>query len=363
MRQLLSRVSEDYLLLALLLALPLLFVLSPLRLTELPGLVDWSTLAALAGLMILSRGLEDSGALLAVGRFLLRRLGNQRYLAISLVCFAAVLSMVLTNDVALFIVVPLTLGLRSSVELKLGRLIIFEALAVNAGSALSPIGNPQNLFLWQVSGVSFWEFVLAMLPLAVALMLVVLLAVALAFPSRRLRMEAVAATAIRKPLFYSSLLCYLPFLLLAEQGLAAVAAGMAALIYLVFFPRVLAGIDWLLLLVFGLMFVDLGLLAGLPVLAGIGSGAEALPGGMFTAGLLLSQLMSNVPAAIFLENFTQEWRTLAWGVSVGGFGLAIGSLANLIALRLSRVPGLYREFHFWSLPMLLLSVVLGLWLL
>lgn len=363
MRQMLHRISEDYLLLALLLALPPLFALSPLSLSELPDLVDWPTLAALMGLMILSRGLEDSGGLLALGRLLLSRLGNQRHLALALVIFAALLSMVLTNDVALFIVVPLTLSLRSVTNFKLGRLIIFEALAVNAGSALSPIGNPQNLFLWQVSGAGFSDFARAMLPLAAALMAVLVLAVVLAFPGRRLQVEqAVSRTSIRKPLLLCSLLCYPPFLLMAELGLAPVAAALAGVVYLIFFRRVLTGIDWLLLLVFALMFIDLGLLAGLPLLAGMPAQVEDSPGRILAAGLLLSQVISNVPAAIFLENFTADWRALAWGVNVGGFGLAIGSLANLIALRLSRISGLHREFHLWSVPMLLLSAALGLWL-
>lgn len=364
MRQLLNRISEDYLLLALLLALPLLFALSPARLGELPLLVDWSTLAALTGLMILSRGLEDSGSLQVLGRFLLSRLGSQRQLAVVLVLFSAAISTVLTNDVALFIVVPLTLGLRSVANLETGRLIIFEALAVNAGSALSPIGNPQNLFLWQSSGVGFVEFTLAMLPLAVGLMLLVLLAVLPGFPAGNLQLEPEKEAApIRKPLFWCSLLCYPVFLVLTEQGWAPVAAVALLMLYLVLFRRVLMGIDWLLLLVFGLMFIDLGLLAQLPLLVHLTGYLEQLPGGIYSAGLLLSQLTSNVPAAILLENFTEDWRALAWGVSVGGFGLAIGSLANLIALRLSRMPGLFREFHFWSLPMLILSAALGFWLL
>ncbi|MCH8167003.1 MAG: cell division protein ZapA [Proteobacteria bacterium] len=79
------------------------------------------------------------------------------------------------------------------------------------------------------------------------------------------------------------------------------------------------------------------------------------PGGMMTTGALLSQVISNVPAAILLEGFTDDWRTLAWGVSVGGFGLAIGSMANIIALRLAREKGLWRDFHCWSLPMLFVS--------
>lgn len=76
----------------------------------------------------------------------------------------------------------------------------------------------------------------------------------------------------------------------------------------------------------------------------------------------LSQFISNVPATIFPDAFTDDWRTLAWAVSVGGFDTAIGSPANLIALRLSRQPHLWREFHFWSVPVPVVAFGLAYWL-
>lgn len=101
------------------------------------------------------------------------------------------------------------------------------------------------------------------------------------------------------------------------------------------------------------MFINMNLLATLPAVGELADALLQFPGEVFTAAVLTSQLMSNVPAAMFLESFTDDWRGLAWGVSVGGFGLAIGSLANLIALRLARQRGLWREFHYWSVPALL----------
>jgi Na+/H+ antiporter NhaD/arsenite permease-like protein len=168
LQRLLSRLAEDALLLVLLLALLPLWWWSGEHWRALPSLVDWRTVAALAGLMVLSRALEDSGYLTALGQRLMDRARGERRLALLLVWLSAALAAVITNDVALFIVVPLTLSLRSVAELPVGRLIIFEALAVNAGSALSPMGNPQNLFLWQSRSLGFVEFLLAMLPLAAA---------------------------------------------------------------------------------------------------------------------------------------------------------------------------------------------------
>lgn len=180
----LSRLTEDYLLLALVVGLvPLLWAVSP-SLSELAGLVHWQTLAALTGFLVLSRGLEDSGALARCGVWLMGRFRTERSLALALVVFSWLLAAVVTNDVALFIVVPLTVALAAVVPVPLGRLVIFQALAVNVGSALTPIGNPQNLFLWQTRGIGFGEFMAAMLPLVGLLTLVLLLATVLAFPAR-----------------------------------------------------------------------------------------------------------------------------------------------------------------------------------
>jgi Na+/H+ antiporter NhaD/arsenite permease-like protein len=100
-----------------------------------------------------------------------------------------------------------------------------------------------------------------------------------------------------------------------------------------------------------------------PAVAAFASNLAGMPEGPFTAAVLASRPMSNVPAAIFLEPFTDDWRRLAWGTSVGGFGFALGSLANLIALRLARMPGMRTEFHRWSVPVLACAYAAGLALL
>lgn len=358
--RLIRRMGEEWLLLLLLALLPVLLWLVPTRPTDIAALVDWKTIGALAGLMVLSRGLELSGVMDRAGRAVLRGLRTQRGLAAVLLLFAAVLSAIVTNDVALFVTVPLTLALSRLTRLPLGRLVILQALAVNAGSAISPVGNPQNLFLWQASGVGFAEFVWAMLPLGAAMLTILLALVPLAIGRQALALtEPAAPMPLRRALVAVSLAAYPLFLLLVNAGLAVPAAGAVIALFAAAFRKVLRGVDWPLLLVFVLMFVDLGLLGRLPAIGAAMPGAVDLPGGVFALAALLSQAMSNVPAAIFLAPFTEDWRALAWGVSVGGFGLAIGSLANLIALRLVREPGLWREFHLWSLPMFALSLAIG----
>nr|WP_275299074.1 SLC13 family permease [Halomonas kenyensis] len=356
-----QRLREDRLLQVLLVALPLLLLVMPEQAGNLHRMVHWETLAALAGLMVLSRGLEDSGALTRAGRHLVAFASSERSLAAVLVLLAAALSAVVTNDVALFIVVPLTLGLRLVATLPVGRLIVFEALAVNAGSAASPIGNPQNLFLWQQAEVGFLAFLGAMAPLSIALLALLLATIPLAFPAHAIRLVPAGSTPpLKSGLAGLSLALYLPLLLLIDAGQALPAALAIVGLYLVLHRRVVRYVDWLLLLLFVLMFMVLGLAASLDPVVTLVDYLMTWPGGILTAGTLLSQGISNVPAAILLEGFTDDWRTLAWGVNVGGFGLAIGSMANIIALRLAREPGLWRDFHRWSLPLLLVSWVIAL---
>lgn len=351
---------QEWLLLILLALLPLLLWLVPVPPRTILAFVDWKTIGALAGLLVLSRGLEASGLIDRAGRTVLRGLRTERGLATALVVFAAALAAVVTNDVALFVTVPLTLALSRLTVLPVGRLVILQALAVNAGSTVSPVGNPQNLFLWQVSGASFGEFVLVMLPLAAVMLALLLALVPLAIGAHRLgRTELTTPVPPRRPLMAASLAAYPLFLLAVNAGLAVPAAGTVIVLYAAAFRAVLRQVDWPLLLVFVLMFVDLGLLGKVPVLAAAVPHALGLPGGVFSVAAVLSQGMSNVPAAIFLAPFTDDWQALAWGVSVGGFGMAVGSLANLIALRLVREPGLWREFHLWSLPMFALSFGAG----
>ncbi|MEJ7687111.1 MAG: hypothetical protein WKG52_09045 [Variovorax sp.] len=116
----------------------------------------------------------------------------------------------------------------------------------------------------------------------------------------------------------------------------------------------LLGVDWALLAIIALMFIDLRQLAELPAVAQllgnlpIGEGWRA-----YLAAIVTSQFISNVPATILLDRYVHDLPALAAGVSVGGFGLVLGSLANLIALRLARVPDGMREFHRIGVPFLL----------
>lgn len=346
--------KQDIFFWLLLLVCGVLTLAAPQRIAEYPALVDWHTIAALAGLLILTKAVESSGMLQLLGVRLVDAVSSERVLALSLVGASAALSTLLTNDVALFVIVPLTVGLRQVAKLPVTRLIIFEALAVNAGSALTPIGNPQNLFLWHQSGLSFGAFVWQMAPMVALLMGLLLVATWLAFPAHEIHLHAeTGEVELHKRLLLPALVLYIPFLALTDLGYPLAALAGLIVLYLIGARYVLARVDWGLLLVFVLMFIDLRLLAQLgAVRHALDALALSNPMHLYWAGIGVSQIISNVPAAILLAEYSHDWPVIAFAVSVGGFGTLVGSLASLIALRMAGDRRAWVVFHAYSMPFL-----------
>ncbi|SMG02602.1 Anion permease ArsB/NhaD-like [Burkholderia singularis] len=354
-------IAREPVLLILIAAVIVLQFVHPQSANMLARLVDWQTVATLAGLLMLTKALELSGVLMWIAHRIVHRVRSERGLAALLVVFAAVLSSWLTNDVALFVVIPLVMSLRELTPLPFKRLVIHIALAVNAGSVATPLGNPQNLFLWQLSGVSFGRFVIELGPLAAALMVLLLVLTACSFKRRALDLSKDRAVSlVNRPLAFAAAIAFAGFVSLADSH-HALAGLIAVAVMLLFVCRdAVFKIDWLLLMIFVLMFIVLRGAAALPAVhRTIESIGLDSPLRVYAAGALLSQGISNVPAAIVLSEFTHDWRALAFGVSVGGFGIAIGSLANLIAVRLSRAPRMWLPFHLVSIPFGLVSAALG----
>ncbi|AOP42855.1 SLC13 family permease [Edwardsiella piscicida] len=359
-RRLTSLLRDPLLLLPLLLAIALL-PFTPLPLSSLPAAIDWRTIITLTGLLLLSKGVESSGYLDWLGRRIIARLHSERAIALLLVVASLLLAAVLTNDVALFIVVPLTLALKKLANMAVTRLIVLEALAVNVGSLLTPIGNPQNILIWGHSGWGFWLFIAQMLPLAATLSALLLLLTCLSTPRRRLILpNAAAPPDRRRRQLWSCLALYPLFIAAIDAGYPASGLLLLAAVLLYLAPATLRRIDWPLLAVFIIMFIDVRLLISLPQLEGLSQQATQMQGtSLYLAAIALSQLISNVPATILLLGVQPPSLPLAYGVNIGGFGVALGSMANLIALRMAGGRRIWGLFHLYSLPALLLATLIG----
>ncbi len=287
---------------------------------ELPtySIDEFEVLFILYMLFIAVKGLQLSGAIGKISR----KISVGRFTALKLTALTFFLSMIITNDIALLVIVPLTL--MADVERK-DILIILEALAANAGSALTPIGNPQNLFIYWSYGINPIDFISTIFPFSAFFFLSLAATALFVFDNRR-RAKKSERFSVDKFAYVYSFSLLLVFLTVLH--ILPVAFASLVFVFAFFFDRRSLKVDYALLLTFFFFF---GLAENLKlVLAAEVARSEHI----FLFSALVSQIISNVPAALLFAKFTDNWQALLWGVNAGGFGSLFGSLANLIAYKL-----------------------------
>ncbi|MHA6204429.1 SLC13 family permease [Dyella soli] len=364
LRPWISRLRQERLLLCFALLAVVLAVADPRPLADHQRWLQLPTLAGLLGLLVCIQGIRDSGLVQHAAAALIARAHSVRGLALMLVGTTALLSMVLTNDVSLFLIVPLTLAIGAISNLPVMRMVVLEALAVNAGSTLSPIGNPQNLLLWQYDHLPFLRFVHAMLPAFATMFLMVAALTLLWMPKGRVHVHAedVDGHPVSIAQAGLSMLALLSMVMMMERGHAVLGATLLLVPFALLERGTLARVDWLLLATFAAIFLGLGHFAELAMVQHALDGPDLdHPLTLYVSGIAASQVISNVPATVLLLGHAPHAMALAVAVNVGGFGLAIGSLANLIALRLAKQPHGARLFHLVSIPFLLVCAPLVYW--
>jgi len=340
--------------------LVVLVVSRPSSVLEFPEYIDWRTIASLAGLILISKGFQLSGYFDWFARRSLTRISSERNLALGLVGTAAFLSTFLTNDVGLILVVPLTMSYSKYLKNDLGKVIIFEAIGANVGSSVSPIGNPQNIFIYRFMDVPFHKFFLKMLPVGVIMggILVSFIYFSTSSTEMEFRTRLENGGTDRR-LFLVSFLSLILFIVTMELNLETFSVFPLMILFLIIERKVIFESNWMLLLLFIVFFLDSSMLSREEWVKNLFDSTHSLSAGkIYSLSILVSQVMSNVPAAILISHFTDRWVPLAIGVNVGGNGLVIASLANIIAIRLSRRRDLLVKFHFYSIPFMAISFLL-----
>jgi Na+/H+ antiporter NhaD/arsenite permease-like protein len=356
-----KRLAQERLLLCFALLALVLALADPRPLTDYQRWLQLPTLAGLLGLLICTQGIRDSGLVQRIAASLVERTHSLRGLGLLLVSSTALLSMVLTNDVSLFLLVPLTLAIGRISNLPVMRMVVLEALAVNAGSTLSPIGNPQNLLLWQYDHLPFLQFTRAMLPAFATMFAMVAALTWIWMPRGRVQLHAedVDGHPVSIAQAVLSVLALTSMVLMMEHGHAVLGALLLLVPFALLERATLARVDWLLLATFAAIFLGLGHFAELTLVQHALDGLNLdNPLTLYVSGILASQVISNVPATVLLLHHAPDATALAVAVNVGGFGVAIGSLANVIALRLAKQPGGARLLHIVSIPFLLVCAPL-----
>ena len=334
---------------------------------------DYRTLALLFCLMIVVAGFQSLGVFALLGRTLLRMARSVRRLSLMMVALCFFCSMVITNDVTLITFVPFTMLVFRMIDRpeRLVRLVVLETVAANLGSMATPIGNPQNLYLYGKSGMSIGGFVLLMLPYTLVSLLLLLAWAALVCrkTSAALSVDELVSSSASQGnqkiiLLYLVLfaVCLLSVIRVLPYGIAFAAVLVCALFA---DPHTLRAVDYSLLLTFVAFFIFIGNLGRIPAFSGWLQ--EFLTGREVLVAVLASQVTSNVSAALLLSGFTAETQALIIGTNLGGLGTLIASMASLISYRqiARELPqGKKQYFGLFTLSNLIfLALLLGVWFL
>lgn len=299
------------------------------------GYLDLRVLCLLLSLMLVVAGLQKVGMFgIAIER-LLKLVHSTRTLAAVLVGVCFFSSMLITNDVALITFVPLgimTLTRAQKQELLIP-IIVLQTVAANLGSMLTPLGNPQNLYLYSLSNMTTRQFLEVMaVPWAISLLILAAMVLLIkSEPVNALTDASVETAGAKKalPWIILFLVCLLAVLRIIPYSLALVSVITGVII---FDRPILFRADYSLLLTFAFLFVFIGNIKNVPAISAALS--AFVDGRELSIGILLSQVISNVPAAMLLSNFTSNYSMLLIGVNVGGLGTLIASMASLISYKL-----------------------------
>lgn len=373
--------KEAVLSVAVFLAIISMFIVKPDK--QYLEYIDFRTLAILFCLMCVMAGFQALGVFKKIATGLIDRTRTLRSVMIILVLLCFFFAMVITNDVALITFVPFTFttfNLMEGGKAKnlIAPTIVLETIAANLGSMLTPIGNPQNLYLYSIANMGFADFILLMLPYTI-----VSLGLILAFVVFFYRKEVpntiskedetvLKETTGSKPVvsqgvfsvtltelfeksnnkYHSMLIMYIMLFLVALMTVArALPYPVMFFITLVLVAlsdrKVLMKVDYSLLFTFVGFFIFIGNMGRIPsvseFLRNIVTGNETL------VGILSSQVISNVPAALLLSGFTENYADLIVGVNLGGLGTLIASMASLISFKMVAKDSDTKTGHYFKL--------------
>lgn len=320
------------------LALLSMFFVKPDR-----GYVDYldaRVLALLFCLMTVMEGFKKTGLFEQMANRLLKKVKTFRQLMIVLVGLCFFSSMWITNDVALLTFVPFTiLVLRmAQMERRMIAVVTMETIAANLGSMATPVGNPQNLYLYSVSGMSLGEFIKVMGPLSVLSLFLILMGCLLQ-KNQELQITVVPQGKKEPKIEENLLLCALFVVsllavlrILSWQMLLGITILACLLLYATGKEEFLPGkVDYGLLFTFVAFFIFIGNMGRIGWVKELLE--KALGGNELLLGFAGSQVISNVPAAILLSGFAKNYAALLQGVNIGGLGTLIASLASLISYK------------------------------
>lgn len=327
--------------------------------------IDLRTIGLLFSLMVIMAGLTRLGVFAAACRQLLAVARSPRRLSLALSLLAFFSSMLITNDVALVTFVPLALlALRPLGSERLTCFtVVMMTVAANLGSMFTPVGNPQNLYLYSSSHMSLADFLFLMLPYTLGALVLLVVAVCV-FGRSSSGAIAPDDASCQTALVHVEPKRIVPWAVVFACALLSVARVLpyqatviAALVVGLAVDRgAIVHVDYALLATFVAFFVFVGNMGRVEAIDTVI--AQVVGGHELAVSIVASQVLSNVPSAILLSGFTSNWSALIVGTNLGGMGTLIASMASLIsykqiALALPRAKGRYLAlFTVWNVAFL-----------
>jgi len=296
--------------------------------------IDFHVLSILFCLMLVVAGFKKLKVLDYLAVYVLTMCSSLRNITLALTGITFFSSMFVTNDVALLTFVPLTLIIGKRLQHDMAKIIILQTLAANLGSALTPMGNPQNLFLYAHFKMSSLAFLSTMAPLAIisAVWLFVLIGNERDQEMRiELFLPVLGPRNILVLYFSIFVVCLLAVFHFLDFRLAFAVTFLGVFIS---DRSLFRRIDYALLITFCGFFVFIGNISSLDFIHQLQKDWLNNAAGVYWLGIVTSQFVSNVPAAMLLAGFTSQAEALLLGVDVGALGTLIASMASVISYKL-----------------------------
>ena len=321
--------------------------------------------------MVVIQGLKENSVFEKIGEKLLDKVRYQWQLCLVLTGLCFFSAMFITNDVALITFVPFSIMIlkNCSKEKVIIPLVVLQTIAANLGSMLTPVGNPQNLYLYGLTGMSIGEFLTCMFPYTlVAAILLIISVMILHGRNDEIAVHGNMGVVKNFGSYIQIVIYFVLFIIALCSVLRLIPWYIMAVIiaFVVFFMdyKILFRADYILLLTFIGFFVFTGNMGRISQVHDLLQ--NTVTGREFGISVLLSQFISNVPATLMLSGFTDNYKALLCGVNVGGLGTLIASMASLISYKAyasmeeKNVPKYILEFTIYNLIFLAFMIPLYL---
>ena len=296
--------------------------------------IDFKVLILLFNLMIVVAAFKELKVLDSIAIGLLKKCNTYTSISLALVFLTFLSSMIVTNDVALITFVPLSIVIARKANIKVLKIVIFQTLAANLGSSFTPMGNPQNLFIYSFYNLSPMDFFKITLPIVVlAILFLVFLVLKDKKMNLSLDLEDVKIDNKRDVYLFSGL-----FLIILLSVFHLIDYKITFLITIIMVSvlnkELFSKVDYSLLITFVGFFIFVGNISTMDVVKNFMEGILGSPQSTLLSSVISSQFISNVPATMLLSGFTDHFKELLLGVNIGGMGTLIASLASVISYKI-----------------------------